>query len=299
MLRSWIARAASAAVGPGNARRFRPSSRLDGRWPWGLLGALIWFCLGGWGEAPAHAAPPTATNVLDSTQAIVAFDAANKFYEQGRFSEAAEAYQRIIEGGQRSTAVFFNAGNAWFKAGQIGRAIAAYRQAQRLSPRDPGVQFNLNFARKRVTSGEPAPPLLDRTLAALTVNEWTMLAAGFLWASLCMLALGELRETFRPTARRYAILGAIATLAFAAGAGAATSRAFHPVDGVVVVPSAVVRSGPLEDAKVLHQLRDGTEVKILDQKKLSDGGRGQTWFQVKNSGAQAGWVKEDQLAVVR
>ena len=66
-----------------------------------------------------------------------AFDSANKLYEQGKFSDAAAAYEKLLHSGQASTALYFNLGNAYFKAGQIGRAIAAYDQAEQFTPRDP------------------------------------------------------------------------------------------------------------------------------------------------------------------
>ncbi len=64
-----------------------------------------------------------------------AFDAANRLYDQGKFSEAAFAYENLLRTGQASSAVYFNLGNAFFKSGQIGHAIFAYRQAGQSTPR--------------------------------------------------------------------------------------------------------------------------------------------------------------------
>src|SRR5262245_52855944 len=48
------------------------------------------------------------------------FDHANKLYEEGKFAEAAAAYEKMLRQGQASPALYFNLGNAFFKAGQIG-----------------------------------------------------------------------------------------------------------------------------------------------------------------------------------
>src|SRR5258708_6882523 len=85
-----------------------------------------------------------------------AFDAANKLYEQGKFADAAAGYEKLLQSGQVSEAIYFNWGNALFKSGQIGRAIAAYEQAERIAPRAPDVRANLQFARNQV----PGPTLL-------------------------------------------------------------------------------------------------------------------------------------------
>ena len=78
------------------------------------------------------------------------FNAANKLYAEGKFAEAASAYEKILQSGAVSPALYFNYGNAEFKSGNLGRAIAAYRQAAQLTPRDAEVRANLDFARNQV-----------------------------------------------------------------------------------------------------------------------------------------------------
>src|ERR1700722_4648585 len=78
------------------------------------------------------------------------FDVANKLYAEGKFADAAATYEKILQSGAVSPALYFNYGNAEFKAGNLGRAIASYRQAKQLSPRDADVRANLEFARSQV-----------------------------------------------------------------------------------------------------------------------------------------------------
>src|SRR5262245_10878323 len=108
--------------------------KADGRRSGGALAALAFLLLGLTGSMAFSAESPAA-----------AFEQANRLYEQGKFAEAAAAYEQLIHSGHRSAALFYNLGNAWFKAGQQGRAIAAYRQAEKWNPRDPNLNFNLQF----------------------------------------------------------------------------------------------------------------------------------------------------------
>src|SRR5262249_15844893 len=111
--------------------------------------------------------------VTHASDSSAAFDEANRLYEQARFSDALDAYQKMLAGGKISEAIYFNLGNALFKSGQTGRAIAAYRQAERLAPRDADVQANLRFARKSVTGGvDLTPHRWQDWLQRLTLNEW-------------------------------------------------------------------------------------------------------------------------------
>lgn len=237
-------------------------------------------------------------NSASAAEADAAFDAANKLYEQGRHSEAAAAYEKLLQTNPRSESLLFNLGNAHFKAGHTGRAIAAWREAERLSPREPGIRFNLQFARKKVTGQESTGSSLGtRTLAALTANEWTVLAAVALWIWGGLLAVREFRPTLRPALSGYTATAGVVCLALVACVTAASQR-LEETEAVVTTPDAILRSGPLEEAKVLHQFRDGAELLVLDRKAINLGGQPQTWLQVRDTQGRTGWVKSDQVAEI-
>src|SRR5688572_270653 len=101
------------------------------------------------------------------------FDAANALYEQGKFSEAAAGYEKILKDGAASPPIYFNLGNAHFKVGAVGRALVAYRQAEKVAPRDAEVRANLRFTRNQVQGPTLRPTWLQNTLGRLTLNEWT------------------------------------------------------------------------------------------------------------------------------
>jgi len=234
-----------------------------------------------------------------SADVSAAFDAANKLYEQGKFTEAAAAYEQLQPSATRSETLWFNLGNAWFKSGHLGRAIAAYRQAEQLTPRDPEVRFNLNFARKKASgSDSTAGPSWRRALGSLTLNEWSVLASAASWLWFVLLALREWRPALRQALSGYtATTGASVMLLIGCVAVAADLR-FNTISAVVTSPEAIVRSGPLDEAKVLHQFRDGTELTVLDQKDLGAGDQKQVWLQVRDGANHSGWLKSDQVAVI-
>lgn len=233
---------------------------------------------------------------LRAADADTAFDAANKLYEQGRPADAAAAYEKLLQTSPRTENLLFNLGNAHFKAGHTGRAIAAWREAERLAPREPGIRFNLQFARKKVSGQEtPATSLGARTLAALTANEWTVLAAVAFWIWCGLLAAREYRPALRPALSGYTATAGVICLALVACVTTAAGR-LEQTEAVVTVPDAILRSGPLEEAKVLHQLRDGTELLVLDRKTINLGAQPQTWLQVRDAQNRDGWLKNDQAA---
>jgi hypothetical protein len=234
---------------------------------------------------------------LRAADLLPAFDQANRLYEQGQYTNAAIAYDKLIEAGHGSTTLYFNLGNAWFKAGQPGRAIAAYRHAERLAPRDPNVRFNLQFTRKQVTGGESrSRPIWQRYLQALTLNEWTVLAVCGWWLWFGLLALGEWKSDLRRALRGYtATAGGIAGV-LVVSLGVALREASVARDAVVIVPTAVVRRGPLDESQVFYQLRDGSEVTVLDEKP---GTAKDSWLQVRDEARRIGWLKRDQVVLLQ
>src|ERR1700743_1541911 len=132
------------------------------------------------------------------------FDAANTLYNEGKFSDAATAYDKLLASGNCSEAIYFNRGNALLKQGQVGRAIASYLQAQQLAPHDPALRANLQVARVRARGGQPFQ--LDRWrsfFGKLSLNEWTVLAVIAFWLLFLLLAALQWRPTLKPALRSY------------------------------------------------------------------------------------------------
>jgi tetratricopeptide (TPR) repeat protein len=218
-----------------------------------------------------------------------AFDAANKLYAEGKFAEAAGAYEQILNTGSASTAVYFNLGNAFFKSSQIGRAIAAYRQAEQCSPRDPDVLANLQFARNQVQGPTWRAGRGERWLGRLSLNEWTWLGAGAVWVLFVLLTVQQVWPALARPLRSWTVgatVMAVLLIGCFVGAHAANSRART---AIVIAPEAAVRSGPFEESPNTFTARDGAELRVLDRKG--------EWLQVTDGTRRVGWVKQDAVVI--
>lgn len=215
-----------------------------------------------------------------------AFESANKLYEEGKFAEAASAYEKLLQSGQTSAALCFNLGNALFKSGQIGRAIAAYRQAELLTPRDPDLRANLQFARNQVQAPTLASGRWQRWLGRLTLNEWTLLAAAAVWLWLLLLAVLQWRPALGPALRSYVISLAILAGLLCVSVVAALNQTRFTRTAIVITRDAVVRFGPLGESPTAFAVHDGAELRVLDQKD--------EWLQVSAGPRRVGWLRRDQ-----
>jgi tetratricopeptide (TPR) repeat protein len=218
------------------------------------------------------------------------FDAANRLYDEGKFSAAANGYETILQSGFQSPALLFNYGNAELKLGEWGRAIVAFRRAEALAPRDSDVRANLQFAREQVEGPTLHASRWENWLGALTLNEWTALAAGALWLTFALFAARQIWPARQSALRGWTRAAVVAAVFLGAGAGAEAVIHFSRPVAVVVASKATVRSGPFDEAQNAFTVHDGAELAVLDQR--------QDWVQVTDGTARIGWLPRKQVEVL-
>jgi tetratricopeptide (TPR) repeat protein len=183
------------------------------------------------------------------------------------------AYDRMLQAGSVSEALYFNRGNALFKMGQLGRAIASYRQAEQLAPRDADLRANLQFARTQALGGTPyRTSYWHRWLTTLTLNEWTLLTAGMLWVVFLLLALVQWQPELKGTLRNWILVTSMVLVFLGICLAATVNEHYFAQSAIVVAGEAEIRNGPLDESQTVYKVRDGVELTILDHK---DG-----WYQV-------------------
>lgn len=213
------------------------------------------------------------------------FDAANKLYAQGKFSDAAAAYNQVLAQQSVSAPLYFNLGNACFKSGQIGRAIAAYRAAYQITPRDPDIQANLQFARNQVAGPRITASWWQRALGHLTRNEWILLSTITVWLAIGLFITRLLKPAWAMQLRTWAWVATI-VMVFALGIAAfAQWQGRSSNIAIVVSADATIRNGPFDESPSTFTAHDGAELQVLDQKD--------NWLQVTDGGRNVGWIKRE------
>ncbi|HSY17254.1 MAG TPA: tetratricopeptide repeat protein [Candidatus Acidoferrales bacterium] len=218
------------------------------------------------------------------------FAAANKLYAEGKFVDAATAYENILKTGAQSPALLFNVGNAEFKAGHLGKAIAAYRQAEQLEPRDAELRANLAFVRNQVQGATLRESRWQNWVNSLTLNEGAILTAVFFWALFGLLTLRQIRPALAPRLRSATQLAVFLTIFSGLVLALQAANHFHSAVAVVTSTDTTARSGPFEDAQNAFTAHDGAELRVLD--------RHDDWVQAANNAGKIGWLNTNQVAVL-
>jgi hypothetical protein len=244
--------------------------------------------------------------VASSTSAGETMQTANGLYELGRFAQAAQAYQHLVDQGFTDSSLFYNLGNAYYKQGDYGRAILNFRRAQQLAPRDPDIEANLVLARAQAVDQFEAVD--DRSLLSqlgetvqswLTLNELAMaaLAAWILFVFLVIL-FGTARgrgtsagSTWRK-GLQYALAASVVVLivgVLALGSTLAADR--NLAEGVIVADTVDVTSGPGGQYVAEFTLHGGAEVSLVEM-------RG-SWIRLALPGGEMeGWVPANAVEAV-
>jgi tetratricopeptide (TPR) repeat protein len=232
----------------------------------------------------------TALHSAVSSDAGQQFTQANQAYRAGDFANAAKIYQRILDKGLKSGALYYNLGNCYFKNGEFAKAILAYERAKKFMPDDEDLAYNLRLSyNNTVDKIEPVPQLFyqrwwSQLLNAMSPGNWAISAIILLWIAAGLAAWYLYAGTIRT--RKYTFLGsgvlfAISLLIFFIAAGSYTQ--IHSEDTAIVTePSAVIRSSPDEKSTSLFMLHSGTKIEIVDEL----GG----WKQIRIANGNSGWI---------
>jgi tetratricopeptide (TPR) repeat protein len=217
------------------------------------------------------------------------FSTANKLYAEGKFSDAAGSYEKILQAGAASPSLLFNYGNAEFKSGHLGKAIAAYRHAAQLAPRDSEIRANLAFVRNQVQGTTTRESRWQNWVGTLTLNEGALLTAVLLWLTFALLIARQIRPALVPkvktTTRIFSALTIFSGMVLALQA----ANHFNASVAVVTSPEAIARTGPFDEAQNAFTLHDGAELSVLS--------RHEGWIQVAGAG-KTGWLPARQVEIL-
>ena len=72
------------------------------------------------------------------------FSTANKYYNESKYEEAIQIYEKIIERDVFSEDLYLNLGNAYFQNLENGSARWSYEMGLKLNPRNPDLRNNNN-----------------------------------------------------------------------------------------------------------------------------------------------------------
>ncbi|MCB0395146.1 MAG: tetratricopeptide repeat protein [Flavobacteriales bacterium] len=226
------------------------------------------------------------------------FEEGNKYYAEGKYSDAIKAYEQVYEDGYQSADLYYNLGNAYTKLKQTGKAILYYEKALKLEPGHEDARNNLEWISAQTRDRIEVIPTL---FYQRWIQSFTSLfqPAGWAWITLLFewLAAGGFSLYLLMKNRRIArnlfylscMLVTFTIIAWVAGSGR-----LHQINrsdsGVIMSSSAVVRAAPNGTGSELFILHEGAVCDVLEQD--------QDWMKVRLTNGKEGWVEAEAMEMI-
>jgi tetratricopeptide (TPR) repeat protein len=217
------------------------------------------------------------------------FEDANQLYDQGKFPEAKERYEKLIETGGGSANVYYDLGNTDFRLGSAGRAILDYERSLVLNPRHPEARANLKLLREKSTARLLPLSWNEQIANNLSPDMWVIFAALAAWVVLFALVL-----IFTSRGRDNSVRWASAFFAsiICAMAGVSLWSIARDQDrAVITAQQTEARLAPAESAGVAEALTAGSQVRVLSERGA--------WVYCELPGGGRGWVPDGAVERVR
>lgn len=223
-------------------------------------------------------------------QNTVLFEEGNALYNQGKYEEAVEKYEAVLESKQYSAALYFNLGNAHYKLNSIAPSIYYYEKALQVSPNDKEIQRNIGFARNMTIDAIDKVPevgfsrIFNNIINAASSDLWSKIAVGGVLLFVVLFLFYHF--ALATTQKRIAFVVSLLSLFLA---GFSVIMAFQKENleknnnpAIVFAQESLVKADPNVSSEELFRLHEGTKVQILETYNA--------WHKIEISDKTIGWI---------
>ncbi|WP_435136147.1 tetratricopeptide repeat protein [Formosa sp. A9] len=223
------------------------------------------------------------------------FEQGNALYNDGKYAEAVDKYQTILDSGMHSSELYFNLGNAYYKLNQIAPSIYYYEKALQLNPQDKDIKNNMAYAKNMTIDAIDVVPeagiskIVNNITNSMTYDGWAITTVLLFLAFVVLFLIYYFAEY--TNRKRMAFTGSFLVLA----AGILTLvLAFHSFSldkknnpAIVFAQESQVKSEPNLSSQEVFKLHEGTKVQILDTVN--------NWKKIKLADGKTGWISSEDI----
>lgn len=218
------------------------------------------------------------------------FNQANVLYNEGKFSDAVNKYEAIIENGQHSAELYYNLGNAHYKLNNIAPSIYYYEKALQLKPNDKDLLNNISFAKNMTIDDIEAVPKLglsrffNKAINTLTYDNWAILSIIFVIGFVLLFIIYFF--AYNTSKKRLAFVSGLGSLLIGliclsfAFKKQNIEKSNHPA--IVFAKETEVKSEPNFGSTEAFVLHEGTKVQVLDTIN--------NWKKIRLIDGKTGWI---------
>jgi len=235
---------------------------------------------------------------LGFTQNNQIFEEANTLYNEGKYAEAIDKYESILNSDTHSSELYFNLANANYKLNNIAPSVYYYEKALILDPNDEEIKNNLAFAKNMTIDAIDTVPdvgiakILKNFVNNLNADTWATIAIiGVIIFVLLFLLYHFAKATSR---KRLAFIISVASLFVAC---LSVAMAFQKIrldkkenPAIVFAQESRVKADPNKTSEEVFRLHEGTKVQVLDSYE--------DWNKIQLSDNSIGWIQSQDIRLL-
>ena len=222
----------------------------------------------------------------------------NQAYENGKYVEALEIYQSLIDEDFQSFELFYNTGNAAYQEKKWAKSILNYERAKRLQPNNEDVIHNLKLANtKTVDKIDEVQEIFFKNwykswVSSKHPDAWSSVGISLFFVALLLMILFLFSKNI--SLKKAGFFGAILAILMALGsitfAFSGKSMLETHNEAIIFSGRVSVKASPNSNAKDLFVLHEGTKVVVLEENE--------TWLRIRIADGNDGWLKKSHLEVI-
>lgn len=222
-----------------------------------------------------------------------------ELYNNGKYQEAADQYETLIESNLHSLELYYNLGNCFFRLEAWSKAILNYEKALLLAPKDEDVLHNLKIAEQKIN--QPIESINEffliqwrnQLLSFASIKTWSTLSVIFLWLGITGIFIWLIKSERQ--IKIYGFVGGgaslLISLLFLVCANTKLNQQIHSGSGIIMQDQLQLQSAPDQESKTIQPVFAGYKIKFLDQIGA--------WYKIKLSDGNVGWVPIDAVEEIR
>ena len=227
------------------------------------------------------------------------FETGNDLYQKGKYQQALNAYESVVNNHKQSAELFYNLGNCYYKLNKVAPAIYNYEKALVLKPNDGDVLNNLKFAQKRTIDEIKVIPkvgfgkLLRDFTGIYHYNTWGWISIGF--SVLFLLSfIGYYFSQITVSKRIFFFSMFVFVIMLMISVASAIFEKSHfenEKPAIIFVEMTDVRSEPQKMASTVVVLHEGTKV-YVEEAVVG-------WKKVQLTDGTEGWIESKSIKEVK
>lgn len=227
------------------------------------------------------------------------FEEGNTLYSNGKYYEAIEKYEAVLNSGYHSAEVYFNLGNAHYKLNRIAPSIFYYEKALQLAPNDEEILNNLSFAQNMTIDAiETVPEIgiskfVRKVINMFNFDTWAYLSVLFM-ALFIILFISYYFASYTGK-KRFAFVSSFIsmflTLLFLSFAFKKQTMDNKDNPAIVFSQEALVRTDPNLSGEEAFRLHEGTKVQVIDTIN--------NWAEILLVDGKTGWIVTDNIKLLK